>query len=76
MKNPIEAKTNAITGETVYEEMSDADLAILNAEREAERKMLQDKEAAELQLASAKKIAQAKLEALGLTTGDLEALGL
>jgi len=76
MKNPIEAKTNAITGETVYEAMSDADLAILNAEREAEAKILQNKEAAELQLASAKKIAQAKLEALGLTTDDLEALGL
>lgn len=76
MTNPIEAKTNAITGETIYEEMNDNDFVILVAEREAEQKAILAKEAADAELAAAKEVATAKLAALGLTTDDLKALGL
>lgn len=76
MTRPIEAITNAATGETIYQEMSDASYAIYLADIAADELAAQDKAIADKKASEAKEAAQAKLAALGLTLDDLKALGL
>jgi hypothetical protein len=63
---------NAETGEELERSMTAEEFA----QWEADKAEAQAKAEAEAQAASAKAAAEAKLEALGLTAGDLKALGL
>lgn len=76
MTRPIEAITNAQTGETVYQEMSDNSYAIYLADKKADEIAAKEKAEADAQAEADKASAQAKLEALGLNTTDMKALGL
>jgi hypothetical protein len=76
MTNYKVIETNALTGETIEREMTNAEQAERNAflaEVEAET---QAKSAEAEAKAQAKATAEGKLAALGLTTDDLRALGL
>jgi len=76
MTRPIEAITNAETGQTIYQEMGDVEYAIYLADREAEAQAVIQKAQEEADALAAKTAAEARLAALGLTTDDLKALGL
>ena len=76
MTNDKTTITNALTGETIEREMTEAEQAERDAflaKVESEAKVEANEQAAKQ---SAKEAAQAKLAALGLTTDDLKALGL
>jgi hypothetical protein len=61
MTRPIEAITNAQTGETIYQEMSDESYAIYLADIEADKIATQAKAEAEAQTATDKAALLAKL---------------
>ncbi len=63
---------NAETNEVETREMNAEELAQYKADQEAEKAIM----AKQVEAVAAKTAAQAKLEALGLTTDDLKALGL
>ncbi len=72
MSNPMIRIHDVATGEVIDREMTSAELKDFN-DSAAQLKITQE----ELNKAEAQKAtAQAKLEALGLTTDDLKALGL
>lgn len=76
MTRPIEAITNAQTGETIYQEMSDISYEIYLADKKADEIAAKEKAKAEAQAEADKASAQAKLEALGLNATDMKVLGL
>jgi hypothetical protein len=69
---PIISITDATTGETIEREMNAEELT----QWEADKAKAQKVKEAEIAAEQAKTNAQAKLNALGLTTEDLKALGL
>ena len=72
MSRPIVRIHNSATDEIIDREMNDAEFAQYEANKaEQEAKAAEDKVKA-----AAKKAAEGKLAALGLTTDDLRALGL
>lgn len=72
MTNPMITIHDVSTGEIIEREMNDAEFA--DYKDLTEKAIIQKK--AEQAKEAAKQSAQAKLAALGLTTTDLEALGL
>ena len=72
MTNPKISIHNAETNEVETREMNAEELAQYKADQEAEKAIM----AKQVEAVAAKTAAQAKLEALGLTTDDLKALGL
>lgn len=72
MSKPIAIEYNVQTGELLEREFTDDEIKKL---QEANKKYEQSKVEFEQRIA-AKEAAQAKLEALGLTVEDLQALGL
>jgi hypothetical protein len=71
MTRPIEAITNAQTGETIYQEMSDESYAIYLADIEADKIATQAKAEAEAQTATDKAALLAKL---GITADEAKLL--
>jgi hypothetical protein len=69
---PMTRIHNSETNEVIDREMTDAEFAE-HQKQQAEGVLMAE---AKAQLEAAKESAQAKLEALGLTVGDLKALGL
>ncbi len=67
---------NAITGEVIERSMTDAELAQRKKDQEEAEKLALAKSKELEEKAAAKALAEAKLEALGLTADDLKALGL
>jgi hypothetical protein len=67
---------NTDTGQEIIEPLSEEEIAIVEANLLQTQKELEDKKAKEEIAKKAKLLAQAKLEALGLTADDLTALGL
>ena len=72
MTNPKISIHNVETNEVETREMNAEELAQFLADQEAEKAIM----AKQSEAVAAKATAQAKLEALGLTTDDLKALGL
>jgi hypothetical protein len=72
MSNPIIRIHNVTTDEVIDREMTDVEFVAWKAEQ-AQIKIADDLQA---EKEAAKESAKAKLAALGLTTDDLEALGL
>ena len=72
MTNPTIKIVNTQTGEEIEREMNAQELAQFKADEAAEL----DRQNAQIQKATDKATAQAKLAALGLTADDLKALGL
>ncbi len=71
MTNPIIRIHNTETGEIIYRPMNDQEYELfLESQKEPD---LTEKE---IELRTAKMIAESKLQALGLTAEDLKALGL
>jgi len=72
MTKPIIREHNVMTDEVIEREMTDAEYAEYQARQAQDAKEIELQAKAEIEKATA----QAKLEALGLTTDDLKALGL
>jgi hypothetical protein len=72
MSNPIIRIHDLATGDVIDREMTNAEFEEYNAQLAIDAKAAQ----ATADAQAAKEAAQAKLEALGLTTDDLKALGL
>ena len=72
MTKPTIKIVNTQTGEEIEREMNAQELAQFKADEAAEL----DRQNAQIQKATDKATAQAKLAALGLTADDLKALGL
>jgi hypothetical protein len=72
MTNPMITVHNAETDQLETREMNETEFA----QWEADEAVAIDIAAKQNKVAAAKAVAQAKLEALGLTTDDLKALGL
>jgi 5'-3' exonuclease len=64
------------SGTEIEREMTPEELQNFNFIREEKRKIEEEKAILEAEAQKAKEAAQAKLAALGLTTDDLQALGL
>jgi len=71
MTRPIEAITNAETGETIYQEMGDVEYAIYLADREAETQAVIQKTQKDAQAATDKAALLAKL---GITADEAKLL--
>jgi hypothetical protein len=71
MSKPTVRIHNSETGKVIDREMTDAEFDQYNAQKELDAAQIQLKE----QELAAKEKAKAKLEALGLSTDDLAALG-
>ena len=72
MTNPIIRIFDVTTNETIEREMTKAELAMADKDKAEGVKRIAVQQAE----IAARNAAQAKLEALGLTTDDLKALGL
>ena len=70
-KNMI-SETDALTNQTIVREMTEEEIAQIEIDKAARQAIVDEKQAKE----TARLSAQAKLEALGLTAADLQALGL
>lgn len=71
MTRPIEAITNAETGETVYQEMSDESYAIYAADKARDEELLKEKAIADKNTAEAK---AALLVKLGISADEAKLL--
>ena len=67
---------NATTNEVIEREMNDEELKQYKNDEALEKERIELQAISEAEKAAAKSAAEAKLEALGLTTDDLKALGL
>ena len=74
MPNPTRIEINCETGVETIHELTDAEIAQMEADRVAAEARKAEEDAAAQAVANAKASAQAKLSALGLTADEIAAL--